>query len=140
MLNYVALIEFSFFFRVPQVLLGWKLSALMVTHITTTLKLEVPDVPVIIDMLCCFTGLVILFGPPHLSESIWEKPADFPSNEASGSSKKENLEEPTAPEPEPLSAGEESSNGASQEEKVPEQSDQEPKVPKINFRVRPGSE
>ncbi|XP_017291935.1 WW domain-binding protein 4 [Kryptolebias marmoratus] len=70
-------------------------------------------------------------------ESIWEKPADFPSNEASGSIKEEeSQEEPVAPEPEPLSGGEESSNGASKEAEVPEQADQMPKIPKINFRKR----
>lgn len=70
------------------------------------------------------------------TESSWEKPADFPSNEDSGSSREEeSQEEPSAPEPEPLSGGE-SSNGASapQEDKVPEE--QQPKIPKISFRVR----
>lgn len=73
-----------------------------------------------------------------LTESSWEKPADVPSNEDSGSSKEdESQEEPSAPEPEPLS-GEESSNGAPalQEDKVPEEPKQQPKVPKISFRVR----
>ncbi|XP_040887973.1 WW domain-binding protein 4 [Toxotes jaculatrix] len=74
-------------------------------------------------------------------ESSWEKPADFPLNEASGSgySKEEkSQEEPSTPQPEPLSGEEESSNGAqvSQEAEVPEQASQQPKVPKISFRKR----
>lgn len=80
---------------------------------------------------------------PHLTESNWEKPADFAPNEASasgsGSSREgESQEEPSAPEPEPLSGGEENSNEApgSQEGEVPEQANQQPKVPKISFRVR----
>ena len=83
-----------------------------------------------------------MFFSPHLSESSWEKPADLPSNEASVSNKEEenqeeeeeSQEEPPAPQPEPLS-GEESSNGASQEAQAPEQTSQQPKVPKIYFRV-----
>lgn len=81
--------------------------------------------------------------PPHLSESSWEKPADFPSNKASGSGsgssrEGESQEEPSTPQPEPLSGGEDSSNGAqaSQEAEVTEQPSQQPKVPKISFRVR----
>lgn len=78
---------------------------------------------------------------PHLSESSWEKPADFPSNEAPGSGSNaegERQEEPSTPQPEPLSGGEESSDGAppSQEVEVPEEVSQQPKVPKISFRVR----
>lgn len=81
-------------------------------------------------------------------ESSWENPADLASNEASGGSsgsnreeggeKEEDEEEPSAPEPEPLSGGEESSDGAqaSQEAAVPEQASQQPKVPKISFRKR----
>ncbi|KAK2917492.1 WW domain-binding protein 4 [Channa argus] len=74
-------------------------------------------------------------------ESSWERPADFPLNEesVSGSSKEgEGQEEPSTPQPEPLSGGEESSNPtpAAQEAEVPEQSSQQPKVPKISFRKR----
>lgn len=80
-------------------------------------------------------------------ESSWEKPADFSSNEAPGSSSGSNIEaenqgesqeEPSAPQPEPLSGGEENSNGApaSQEAEVQEQTSQQPKVPKISFRKR----
>ncbi|XP_071320872.1 WW domain-binding protein 4 [Trachinotus anak] len=73
-------------------------------------------------------------------ESSWEKPADFPLNEESGSGsskEEESQEEPSTPQPEPLS-GEESSNGAqaSQEAEVPEQASQQPKVLKISFRKR----
>lgn len=75
-------------------------------------------------------------------ESSWEKPADFPSDEAPGSSsgsnqEGESQEEPATPQPEPLS-GEDSSNGApaSQEAEGPEQTSQQPKVPKISFRKR----
>lgn len=75
------------------------------------------------------------------SESSWEKPADFPSNDASGSGsnrEEESQEEPSTPQPEPLSGEDESSNGAqaTQEAEVPEQASQQPKVPKISFRVR----
>ncbi|XP_070711708.1 WW domain-binding protein 4 [Pempheris klunzingeri] len=74
-------------------------------------------------------------------ESSWEKPADFPSNEASGyGSNREggSQEEPSTPQVEPLSGGEESSSGtpASQEAKVPQQDSQQSKVPKISFRKR----
>lgn len=74
-------------------------------------------------------------------ESSWEKPADFPSNEASVSESNregESQEEPSTPQPEPLSGGEESSNGApaSQEAEVPTETSQQPKVPKITFRKR----
>ncbi|KAM9334036.1 WW domain-binding protein 4 [Symphorus nematophorus] len=75
-------------------------------------------------------------------ESSWEKPADFPSSEASGSGSNvegESQEEPSTPQPEPLSGGEESSNGApaSQEAEAPEEgASQQPKVPKISFRKR----
>uniref|UniRef100_A0A1A7YWB1 WW domain binding protein 4 n=1 Tax=Iconisemion striatum TaxID=60296 RepID=A0A1A7YWB1_9TELE len=70
-------------------------------------------------------------------ESSWEKPADLPSDEASGSNKEEeSQEEPSAPEPEPLSGEEESSSGAPQEEQVPEQTSQTPEVAKISFRKR----
>ncbi|XP_070786806.1 WW domain-binding protein 4 [Enoplosus armatus] len=76
-------------------------------------------------------------------ESNWEKPADFPSNEASGSPTEssregESQEEPSTPQPEPLSGGEESSSGtpASQEAEGPEQASQQPKVLKISFRKR----
>ncbi|XP_035533787.1 WW domain-binding protein 4 isoform X2 [Morone saxatilis] len=70
-------------------------------------------------------------------ESSWEKPTDFPSDEASGSGS--NIEEePSTPQPEPLSGSEEGSNEApaSQEGEVPEQASQQPKVPKISFRKR----
>ncbi|XP_028995684.1 WW domain-binding protein 4 [Betta splendens] len=74
-------------------------------------------------------------------ESSWEKPADFPLSEesASGSSKEaENQEEPSTPQPEPLSGGESSSSitPEAQEAEVPEQDNQQPKVPKISFRKR----
>lgn len=74
-------------------------------------------------------------------ESSWEKPEDFPSSEASVSESNregESQEEPSTPQPEPLSGGEESSNGAptSQEAEVPEETSQQPKVPKITFRKR----
>uniref|UniRef100_A0A4W6DL59 WW domain binding protein 4 n=1 Tax=Lates calcarifer TaxID=8187 RepID=A0A4W6DL59_LATCA len=74
-------------------------------------------------------------------ESSWEKPADFPSNDASGSGsnrEEESQEEPSTPQPEPLSGEDESSNGAqaTQEAEVPEQASQQPKVPKISFRKR----
>lgn len=78
---------------------------------------------------------------PLLSESSWEKPADFPSDVASGSEptkEEETPEEPATPQPESLSGGEESSNGAppSQEAEPPEEAGQQPKIPKISFRVR----
>ncbi|XP_070813998.1 WW domain-binding protein 4 [Chaetodon trifascialis] len=74
-------------------------------------------------------------------ESSWEKPADYPSNEAPGSGSNEegqSQEEPSAPQPEPLSGEEESSGGAlaSQEAEVPEEASQQPRVPKISFRKR----
>ncbi|XP_038576696.1 WW domain-binding protein 4 [Micropterus salmoides] len=74
-------------------------------------------------------------------ESSWEKPADFTSNEASGSGpsgESENQEEPSTPQPEPLSGEEGSSSGdpPSQEAEVPEQASQQPTVPKISFRKR----
>uniref|UniRef100_A0A1A8GL03 WW domain binding protein 4 n=1 Tax=Nothobranchius korthausae TaxID=1143690 RepID=A0A1A8GL03_9TELE len=69
-------------------------------------------------------------------ESSWEKPADLPSDEASGADKEESQEEPGAPEPEPLSGGEESSGGVPQEEQAPEQTSQNPQVTKISFRKR----
>ncbi|XP_076580054.1 WW domain-binding protein 4 [Chaetodon auriga] len=74
-------------------------------------------------------------------ESSWEKPADYPSNEAPGSESNEEgqgQEEPSTPQPEPLSGEEESSGGAptSQEAEVPEEASQQPKVPKISFRKR----
>ncbi|XP_041835116.1 WW domain-binding protein 4 [Melanotaenia boesemani] len=70
-------------------------------------------------------------------ESSWEKPADFPSNEAPESNKEgESQDEPSAPEPEPLSGGEESSKEASEEAQAPEDASQQPKVPKISFRKR----
>lgn len=75
-----------------------------------------------------------------LKESIWEKPADFPSDEAPGSSNDNgSQEEPIAPKPELLSEGD-SSNEASQQATITEQANQMPEVPKINFRVRPGTE
>lgn len=79
---------------------------------------------------------------PHPSESSWEKPADFPPDEVPGSSSESNQEgegpeDPVTPQPEPLSGEEESSNGApsSQEAEAPEKTSQQPKVPKISFRV-----
>lgn len=74
-------------------------------------------------------------------ETTWEKPADFPSNEASGSGsnrEEESQEEPSTPQAEPLSGGEEGSSEAPapQEAEVPEQASQQPKVPKISFRKR----
>ncbi|KAK2856991.1 hypothetical protein Q5P01_005726 [Channa striata] len=74
-------------------------------------------------------------------ESSWERPADFPLKEESGSgSSREggNQEEPSTPQPEPLSGEEESSNPtlAAEEAEVPEQTSQQPKVPKISFRKR----
>ncbi|XP_059184075.1 WW domain-binding protein 4 [Centropristis striata] len=74
-------------------------------------------------------------------ETSWEKPADFPSIEASASgsnAEPESQEEPSAPQPEPPSGGEESSDGAtaSQEAQVPEQGSQQSKAPKISFRKR----
>lgn len=74
-----------------------------------------------------------------MSESSWEKPADFSSGDPSGANKteEESKEEPLAPQPEPLSGGAESSNGANQEEaRVPEEASQQSTVPKISFRVR----
>ncbi|XP_039997835.1 WW domain-binding protein 4 [Xiphias gladius] len=73
-------------------------------------------------------------------ETSWEKRPDFPSKEASGSGsskEEESQEEPSTPQPEPLS-GEESSNGAqgSQEADLPEQASQQPRIPKISFRKR----
>lgn len=67
---------------------------------------------------------------PLTSESSWEKPADFPSKEDSGSSR-EGQDQEEAP------AGGEGSSGwapAPQEAEVPAES--KPKVPKISFRVR----
>ncbi|XP_069567927.1 WW domain-binding protein 4 [Brachyistius frenatus] len=84
-------------------------------------------------------------------ESSWKNPADVASTEVSASSSESNKEvesreepstpreEPSTPQPEPLSGGgEESSNGApaSQEAEVPEETDQQSKVPKISFRKR----
>ncbi|XP_026219565.1 WW domain-binding protein 4 [Anabas testudineus] len=74
-------------------------------------------------------------------ESSWEKPADFPVSEESGSGSSregESQEEPTTPQPEPLSGGESSSsaNPESQEAEAHEQASQQPKVPKISFRKR----
>ncbi|XP_053170440.1 WW domain-binding protein 4 [Scomber japonicus] len=81
----------------------------------------------------------IYYYNTETGESSWDRPADFPSNEESGSSKK-GQEEPLTPQPEPLSGEEESSNGAAtlatQEAEVTEESSQQPKVPKINFRKR----
>ena len=81
-----------------------------------------------------------IFFLPHLSESSWEKPADFPSGSGSNTEGEgEGQEEPSTPQPEPLSGGEESSNGApaSQATEVPEEgASQQPKIPKISFRVR----
>lgn len=73
-----------------------------------------------------------------MSESSWEKPADFSSGDPSGAIKTEvSKEEHLAPQPEPLSGGAESSNGANQEEaRVPEEASQQSTVPKISFRVR----
>lgn len=82
---------------------------------------------------------------PHLTESSWEKPAGFPLNEASGSGsgsgfnrEGESQEEPSTPQLEPPSGGEEISGSAaaSQEAEGPEQASQDSKVPKISFRVR----
>lgn len=97
----------------------------------------------IADFICFWASFwrdwtVITIGASCLTESSWEKPADFPSNEDSGSSREdESQEEPSAPEPGLLSGGE-SSNGAPapQEDEVPEEPKQQPKVPKISFRVR----
>ncbi|KAM6958242.1 WW domain-binding protein 4 [Tautogolabrus adspersus] len=74
-------------------------------------------------------------------ESSWEKPANFivpPGTESNR--ERESREEPSTPQPE-LPSGEEekeSSNEAStsQESEVPEQSSQQPNVPKISFRKR----
>lgn len=68
------------------------------------------------------------------SESSWEKPADFPSKEDSGSSRGGQDQEEARPE---SPAGGEGSSGwapAPQEAEVPAES--KPKVPKISFRVR----
>ncbi|XP_004066596.1 WW domain-binding protein 4 [Oryzias latipes] len=76
---------------------------------------------------------------PETGESSWEKPADFSSGDPSGANKteEESKEEPLAPQPEPLSGGAESSNGANQEEaRVPEEASQQSTVPKISFRKR----
>ena len=87
------------------------------------------------------------------SESSWERPADFPTIEppAPGTSQVEDSwEEPSAPEPEPLPAGDESSDWAqaSQEAEAPEapeapealeapeERSQKRQVPKISFKVR----
>ncbi|XP_062270727.1 WW domain-binding protein 4 [Scomber scombrus] len=79
----------------------------------------------------------IYYYNTETGESSWDRPADFPSYEVSGSSKK-GQEELLTPQPEPLSGGEESSNGApaTEEAEVTEESSQQPKVPKINFRKR----
>lgn len=76
-------------------------------------------------------------------ESSWERPADFPVTEATGSGsgssgEGEGLEEPSTPQPEPLSGGEESSNGAEAPKEAEDsgQASQQPKVPKISFRKR----
>ncbi|XP_008299990.1 WW domain-binding protein 4 [Stegastes partitus] len=83
-------------------------------------------------------------------ESSWEKPSDYPLEppgtssgpiieaESQAESQEGSQEEPSNPQPEPLSGEEESSNGASasQEAEVPEQASQQPKVPKISFRKR----
>lgn len=67
-----------------------------------------------------------------MAESSWEKPADFPSSKESGpSGEGEGEEESPAPEPEP-SEGDESSDAAP----APEETSEQPKVPKITFRVR----
>ncbi|KAI3366120.1 hypothetical protein L3Q82_009947, partial [Scortum barcoo] len=80
---------------------------------------------------------------PHCAESSWEKPAEFALSEALGSvsgsnEEGESQEEPLAPQPEPLSEGEEGSEEApaSQEAEVSEQASQQPKVSKISFRKR----
>lgn len=126
--------------RALQAVLGWKLSVLMVIHITTTHRLEVRSLSLIsfvsgsefAERLDCNH----MVDASCLTESSWEKPADFPSNEDSGSSREdESQEEPSAPEPEPLSEGE-SSNGAPAPQEVPEEPKEQPKVPKISFRVR----
>lgn len=133
-----------FFLRVLQAVLGWKLSVLMVSHTTTTQKLEVEY---FFHCFFCFIPflrfLVTTSIVSNPSESSWDKPADFPSDEAPGSSsgsnqEGESQEEPATPQPEPLSGGEESSNGAPapQEAEAPEETSQQPKVPKISFRVR----
>lgn len=74
-------------------------------------------------------------------ESSWEKPENFPLASGSGSESSregQGQEEPSTPQPEPLSGGEESSNGTpvSQEAEVHEQANQQPRVPKISFRKR----
>ncbi|XP_062236511.1 WW domain-binding protein 4 [Platichthys flesus] len=72
-------------------------------------------------------------------ESSWEKPADFTPSEASGSGsgKEQNRLEPSAPQPEPLSAEESSGEApASKEAGVPEQTSQLSNIPKISFRKR----
>lgn len=84
---------------------------------------------------------------PSLSESSWDKPAAFPSDESSESNKEgqkvQSLEEAPEPKPEQTSGGEEGSDAAPppQQAEDPEQASQQTKVPKISFRVRrPGDQ
>jgi len=120
--------DIVFFFRGLQGVFGRKLSVLRVTNITTTQKLGVSIGSNIILLISIsyFYWVIYMLRLPHLTESSWVKPAGF----TSGSQEE-------APQPEPPGV-EESSSGApaSQEPGVPEQALQQPKYPKINFRVR----
>ncbi|KAF7663194.1 hypothetical protein LDENG_00214820 [Lucifuga dentata] len=74
-------------------------------------------------------------------ESSWERPVDFPPLEESRSGSNgegESQEEPSTPQPEPLTGGEESSNEASASQQAEDsgQPSQQSKVPKISFRKR----
>lgn len=71
-------------------------------------------------------------------ESSWEKPADFPSNDPSGSTAEAESQEedPSSPQPETPSGGEENSDTALVSQEVPEEASKESKVPKISFRKR----
>ncbi|XP_075999890.1 WW domain-binding protein 4 [Genypterus blacodes] len=75
-------------------------------------------------------------------ESSWERPADFPPSEAAESGRSQEGEsqaEASSPQPEPLPAGEETSNGApasQQDAQDAGRDGQESGVPKISLRKR----
>lgn len=84
-----------------------------------------------------------LLSSPPLTESSWERPAELPvrSEEAAGSGSSREAkgqEDPSPPKPEPLSGGEDSSNGvkAAKEAGGDGQDSEQSNAPKISFRVR----
>lgn len=135
-----------FLCRAPQAPLGWKLSVLMDIPTTTTQKLEVSSekkTPSLKTSNATIRSKFTYSSYLSLTESSWERPVDFPPYEAaqygSGSSKeRESHEEASTPQPEPLSAGKESSNKApaSQQAEDGGQAGQQSEVSKISFRVR----